>query len=151
MRQSVHLGLIGLAVVYLAFFSSPVPKVVKDILYTGLGRFVALGGIVYLTMYQSVPLALLAVVFYVKAVHSTYHEGFTADSDKCKDMSKLSMDEKKECAKWEATKDMAKTVKEEDPSRTSSKGGVPSHKGSSDGAVPSGAEKTEHYENFASF
>jgi hypothetical protein len=149
MRQSVHLGLLGAAVVYLAFFSSPVPKVIKDILYTGLGRFVALGGLVYLAMYQSVPLALLAVIFYVKAVHSTYHEGFTADSDKCKDMSKLSMDEKKECAKWEATKDMAKTVA--DPSREGSKGGVPSHKGSSDGAVPSGAEKTERYENFAGF
>ena len=149
MRHNVHLGLVGVAIVYLAFFSSPVPKVVKDILYTGLGRFVALGGISYLAMYQSFPLALLAVVFYVKSVHSTYHEGFTADSDKCKDMSKLSLDEKKECAKWEATKDSAKTV--QDPSRESSKGGVPSHKGSSDGAVPSGGEKTEHYENFASF
>jgi hypothetical protein len=151
MRQSVHLGLVGAAVVYLAFFSSPVPSVVKTVLYTSLGKFVVLGGIAYLALYQSMPLALLATVFYTKAVHSTYHEGFTADADKCKDRSKLSADEKKDCAKWDATKDMEKTVKEEDPSRTASKGGVPSHKGSSAGAVAHGGEKTEHYENFATF
>ena len=151
MRQNVHLGLVGVAVVYLAFFSWPVPKVVKDVLHTSIGKFVVLGGIAYLAMYQSPTLAILATIFYTKSVHSAYHEGFTADADKCKDRSKLSAEEKKDCAKWDAVKDSHKTVVDTDPTRTASSGGVSSHKGSSAGAVAHGGEKTEHYENFATF
>ena len=148
MRQSLRMFLIGALIVYLSFFSWPVPKLVRD---TGVGKLVALSGISYLAINQYPALAILCAIFYSKSIHATYHEGFTADADKCKDRSKLSTDEKKDCAKWDATKDMEKTVKEEDPSRTASKGGVPSHKGSSAGAVAHGGEKTEHYENFATF
>lgn len=145
MRQSVQLGLVGAAVVYLAFFSWPVPSMVKDVLHTDVGKFVVLGGIAYLAMYQSVTLAILATVFYVKSVHSAYHEGFTAGGDTCKDRSKLSGPDKKACAVWDATKSPTS-----DPTRAASGGGVPSSKGSSAGATGH-SSGTEHYENFASF
>lgn len=127
---------------YLAFFSWPVPSVVKDVLHTGVGKLVVLGGVAYLSMYQSVTLAILAAVFYVKTLHSVHHEGFTADGDTCKDRSKLEGSDKKACAVWDATKS--------DPARDSSSGGVPSSKGSSAGATGQ-STGTEHYENFAAF
>jgi len=143
--------LIGAFIVYLSFFSWPVPKLVRDVLHTGVGKLVALSGISYLAINQYPALAILSAIFYSKSVHAAYHEGFTADSDKCKDRSKLSMEEKKECAKWEATKDSQKTVEEHDPSRKAASGDVASHKGSSDGAKAHESAKTEHYENFAPF
>jgi hypothetical protein len=151
MRQSVELFLIGALIVHLAFFSWPVPKLVRDVLHTGVGKLVVLSGISYLALYQSPALAILGAIFYSKSVHAAYHEGFTADADKCKDRSKLSMEEKKECAKWEATKDSHKTVEEHDPSRKAASGDVSSHKGSSAGAKAHESGKTEHYENFAPF
>lgn len=135
MRQSIQLALVGAAVVHLSFFSWPVPRVVKDVLHTGVGKLVFLSGISYLALYQSPTLAILAAIFYVKSVHSLYHEGFTADSDTCKDRSKLSDEEKKDCAKWDARPTSAQ----------------PSTPGSSSGATPSSSPKTEHYENFATF
>jgi hypothetical protein len=143
--------LIGALIVHLAFFSWPVPKLVRDVLQTGVGKLVVLSLISYLAINQYPALAILGAIFYSKSVHAAYHEGFTADADKCKDRSKLSMEEKKECAKWEATKDSEKTVEDPDPSRKAASGDVPSHKGSSDGAKAHDSGKTENYENFAPF
>ena len=92
MRFTVQLGLVGAFVVYLAFFAWPVPSIVKDVLRTGVGRFVVLGGISWLAIYHSTALAILGAIFYVKSVHSAYHEAMT-DSPKKKDKKK---DEKKE-------------------------------------------------------
>lgn len=75
MRFTVQLALVGAFVVYLAFFAWPVPSIVKDVLRTGVGRFVVLGGISWLAIYHSTALAILGAVFYVKSVHSAYHEG----------------------------------------------------------------------------
>lgn len=150
MRQSIRMFLIGALIVHLAFFSWPVPKIVQDVLHTGVGKLVVLSAISYLAINQYPALAILGAIFYSKSVHAAYHEGFTADSDKCKDRSKLSMEEKKECAKWEATKDM-KTVEDPDPSRKAASGDVSSHMGSSAGAKAHESSKTENYENFAPF
>lgn len=130
MRAQTELALCGAAAVFLAFFSWPVPKVVKDLYLTGVGRLVVLGAIVYLAKFQSVPLAILLAIYYTKAVRAAYHEGFEADK---KDETKK--DEKKEV----------------DPSRMSSSSGLPANKGSSASAKAAESGKTEHYQNFMPF
>lgn len=131
MRPQTELALCGAAAVFLAFFSWPVPKVVKDLYHTGVGRFVVLGAIVYLAKYQSVPLAILLAIYYVKACSAAYSEGFEAEKK----------EEKKEPKKEDVV----------DPSRASSSSGLPASKGSSDGAKASEPAKTEHYQNFMPF
>lgn len=42
MRTNTELTLIGLAAVYLAFFSWPVPRIITQIFHTGIGRFLGL-------------------------------------------------------------------------------------------------------------
>lgn len=130
MRAQTELAVLGVAAVFLAFFSWPVPKVVKDLYHTGVGRFLVLGAIVYLAKYQSVPLAILLAIYYTKACHAAFTEGFEADKKEEK------KDEKKEVV---------------DPSRTSSSSGLPASKGSSAGAKASEPAKTEHYQNFMPF
>jgi len=92
MRFTVQLALVGAFVVYLAFFAWPVPSIVKDVLRTGVGRFIVLGGISWLAIYHSTALAILGAIFYVKSVHSAYHEGLKMpekdDKDKKKDKKK---------------------------------------------------------------
>lgn len=132
MRAQTELALCGAAAVFLAFFSWPVPKVVKDLYQTGVGRFVVLGAIIYLAKFQSVPLAILLAIYYVKACRAAYSEGFEAEEKK---------EEKKEEPKKEAV----------DPSRTSSSSGLPASKGSSAGAKAVESGKTEHYQNFMPF
>lgn len=94
MRFTVQLALVGAFVVYLAFFAWPVPSIVKDVLRTGVGRFVVLGGISWLAIYHSTALAILGAIMYVKSVHSAYHEAMT-DSPK-KDKKKDDKDKKKD-------------------------------------------------------
>ena len=131
MRSQVELALCGVAAVFLAFFSWPIPKMVKDLYMTGVGRLAVLGAIVYLAKFQSVPLAILLAVYYTKACRAAYTEGFEADK-------------KKE----EPKKDDKKEV---DPSRTASSGALPASKGSSAGAKGAEAPGTEHFLNFAPF
>ena len=94
MRFTVQLALVGAFVVYLAFFAWPVPSIVKDILRTGVGRFVVLGGISWLAIYHSTALAILGAILYVKSVHSAYHEGLK--NPEKKDKKKDEKDKKKE-------------------------------------------------------
>ena len=130
MRAQTELAVLGVATVFLAFFSWPVPKVVKDLYQTGVGRLVVLGAIVYLAKYQSVPLAILLAIYYVKACRAAYSEGFEAEETK---------EEKKE------------EKKETDPSRMSSSSGLPASKGSSAGAKGTTPAVTENYQNFMPF
>lgn len=134
MRINTELGILGAAVVYLSFFSWPIPKVIRDVLQTGIGRFVALAGVVYLAKYQSVALAILAAIFYSKAVRAAYHENFEVKEEK-KDEKK-----KEEPKKGGAT-----------PPPPAVAGNVPASPGSSASAIPSMPPKTEHYQNFAPF
>ena len=130
MRAQTELAVCGAAAVFLAFFSWPVPKVVKDLYQTGVGRFVVLGAIIYLAKFQSVPLAILRAMYYGKGCRAAYSEGVEAEEKK---------DEKKE------------EKKEVDPSRASSSSGLPASKGSSAGAKAVESGKTEHYQNFMPF
>lgn len=130
MRGQTELAVLGVAAVFLAFFSWPVPKLVKDLYLTGVGRLAVLGAIIYLAKYQSVPLAILLAIYYTKAVRAAYHEGFEGEEKK---------DEKKD------------EKKETDPSRTASSGALPASKGSAAGAKGAEAPGTEHFLNFASF
>lgn len=128
MRAQTELAVLGGAAVFLAFFSWPIPKLVKDLYMTGVGRLVVLGAIIYLAKYQSVPLAILLAIYYVKACRAAYTEGFEGEEKK---------GEKKE--------------KETDPSRLTSSGSMPASKGSAAGASASTSAKTEHFLNFAPF
>lgn len=131
MRAQTELAVVGVAAVFLAFFSWPVPKMVKDLYQTGVGRLVVLGAIVYLAKFQSVPLAILLALYYVKACNAAYTEGFEAEEKK---------DDKKEEKKEPV-----------DPSRTSSSSGLPASKGSSAGAKGTTPAVTENYQNFMPF
>jgi len=131
MRAQTELAVLGVAAVFLAFFSWPVPKMVKDLYMTGVGRLVVLGAIIYLAKFQSVPLAILLAIYYVKACRAAYTEGFEGGEEK--------KDEKKE------------EKKETDPSRTASSGALPASKGTSAGAKGTTAAGTENFLNFAPF
>ena len=131
MQTKVEMALIGTAVVYLSFFSWPVPKFVKDVCHTGLGRLVLLSAVAYLAKYQSVPLALILSLYYAMAVRAAYTEAFESGNK----------DDKKDHVKTHPA----------DPSRASDSGNKSAHKGSSAGAKASESGKTEHYQNFASF
>ena len=130
MRAQTELAVLGVAAVFLAFFSWPVPKIVKDLYQTGVGRLVVLGAIIYLAKFQSVALAILLAIYYVKACRAAYSEGFEAEEKK---------EDKKE--EKEAV----------DPSRTSSSSGLPASKGSSAGAKGTTPAVTENYQNFMPF
>jgi hypothetical protein len=95
MRFTVQLALVGAFVVYLAFFAWPVPGIVKDILRTGVGRFIVLGGISWLAIYHSTALAILGAILYVKSVHSAYHEGLKNPEKKDKKEKKEKKDDDK--------------------------------------------------------
>lgn len=133
MRATTELAICAAAAVYIAFFSWPVPKMIRDIYHTGLGRFVVLASIIYLAKYQSIPLAILLSIYYTKAARAAYHETFESGDSKKKEEK----EEKKE--------------EERDPTRKTASGSTPAHKGSSSGAVPKEDSKTEHYQNFATF
>jgi hypothetical protein len=75
MRANVELGILGASAVYLAFFSWPVPKVIKDIYQTGIGRLVVLLTIAWLAKTQSIPIAILLAIAYVRFSYAAYHEG----------------------------------------------------------------------------
>lgn len=138
MRQQTELALCGAAAVGLAFFSWPVPEVVKDVYRTGVGRLVVLLAIVYLAKFQSVPLAILLSIYYAKAARAAYHEAFeSGDGEKKKEDCDCSKCEKKE--------------EEKNPARTSSSGNTAASSGSSAGASPSSSSTTERYENFGTF
>lgn len=136
MRQQTELAVCGAAAVGLAFFSWPVPEMVKDVYRTGVGRLVVLLAVIYLAKFQSVPLAILLSIYYVKAARAAYHEDFeSGDGEKKKKDKKEEKEEEKEV----------------DPSRTSSSGKTAASSGSSAGASARDSGTTENYQNFASF
>jgi hypothetical protein len=132
MRANTELIAIGAACVFLAFFSWPVPRLVKDIYQTGVGRLVVLGAIAYLAKFQSIPLAILLAIYYVKACRAAYQEGMENKEDE--------KEEKKE-----------KSKEDEDPSRKASSGNASAHKGSDSGATGVTSSKTENFQNFMPF
>lgn len=134
MRANVELAILGAAVVYIAFFSWPVPSIVKDIYHSGVGRAVVLGSIVYLAKFQSIPLAILLSIYYCKACSEAYREAF--------EVPKPPKEEKKEKKDDEKDKPPPPAV----PGNVTT---APPSGGAT--ASPSTSGTTEHYMNFSTF
>lgn len=137
MRYEVY-TLAAVAIV-LAFFSWPVPRVVKDILHSGVGRLAALAGIAYVAKYQSCPVAVLLAIYYVKATNAAYHEGMENKAETEEEKKKREEEEKK------------KKAEETVAALTASSGNVATSSGSSASATGTTSAATEGYQNFASF
>ena len=60
--------LVGLLIVYLAFFSSPPPDFVKSALESSIGKVVALVGVLYVTVYQSLIVGVFLAVAFMMSV-----------------------------------------------------------------------------------
>ena len=129
MRTNTELAAIGIAAVYLAFFSWPVPRIIKDIFYTGVGRFLALLGVAYLAKQQSAALAIIAAILYVNFAAAAYNENF--DNKK---------DEKK-----------PEPPKKDSALPPAISGNIPSASGSSAAAQPASSGVTENFEAFSGF
>ena len=60
-----ELVLVGLLIVYIAFFTHPVPKFLAEVFQSPVGHAVALGGILYTTVYQSLIVGVFMAIAYV--------------------------------------------------------------------------------------
>jgi len=68
----VEIVVVGVVIVYLAFFSNPPPAFVKSLLDTPIGKIVALLAVLYVTVYQSLIIGVfLAVAFIMSASKTT--------------------------------------------------------------------------------
>lgn len=66
MRLSeVELVLVGLIIVYVAFFTNPVPHFLRNIFKSPVGHAVALGCILYVTAYESLIVGIFLAIAYV--------------------------------------------------------------------------------------
>ena len=66
--STVEIVVVGVVIVYLAFFSNPPPAFVKSLLETPIGKVVALLAVLYVTVYQSLIIGVfLAVAFIMSA------------------------------------------------------------------------------------
>lgn len=69
MRLSVpEMVIVGLLIVYLAFFSNPAPSFIKSVLDNPVGKVVALLGVVYVTVYQSLIVGVFMAVAFIMSV-----------------------------------------------------------------------------------
>jgi hypothetical protein len=62
--------LVGLFIVYLAFFSNPPPTFVRSVLSSPVGKIVALLGVVYVTVYQSLIVGVFAALAFMMSAPS---------------------------------------------------------------------------------
>jgi len=60
--------LVGLLIVYLAFFSNPPPSFVKSTLDSPIGKVAALVGVLYVTVYQSLIVGVFLAVAFMMSV-----------------------------------------------------------------------------------
>jgi len=61
----VELALVGLLIVYVAFFTNPVPLFLKSLFESPVGHAVALGGILYVFVYHSLVVGVFLAIAYV--------------------------------------------------------------------------------------
>jgi hypothetical protein len=61
----VELALVGLLIVYVAFFTNPVPLFLKSLFESPIGHAVALGGILYVFVYHSLVVGVFLAIAYV--------------------------------------------------------------------------------------
>ena len=70
--STVEIVVVGVLIVYLAFFSNPPPAFVKSLLDTPIGKVVALLAVLYVTVYQSLIIGVfMAVAFIMSASRMT--------------------------------------------------------------------------------
>jgi len=62
--------LVGLLIVYLAFFSNPPPSFVTSVLNNPVGKVLALLGVVYVTVYQSLIVGVFGALAFMMSVSS---------------------------------------------------------------------------------
>ena len=60
-----ELILVGLLIVYIAFFTHPVPQFISKALMSPVGHAIALGGILYMSVYQSLIVGVFLAIAYV--------------------------------------------------------------------------------------
>ena len=65
-----ELILVGLVIVYIAFFSHPPPSHVKDFLSSSVGKTIAMLGVLYVTVYKSLIVGVFLAVAFVLTVTS---------------------------------------------------------------------------------
>jgi hypothetical protein len=71
MRVSqVELGIVALLIGYVAFYTHPAPKHLQDFLSTPVGNVIALGGILYVTVYQSLVVGVFLAIAYIMTVNA---------------------------------------------------------------------------------
>ena len=70
--STVEIVVVGVLIVYLAFFSNPPPAFVKSLLDTPIGKVVALLAVLYVTVYQSLIIGVfMGVAFIMSASRMT--------------------------------------------------------------------------------
>lgn len=65
-----ELLLVGLVIVYIAFFSHPPPSHLKDFLSSSVGKTIAMLGVLYVTVYNSLIVGVFLAIAFVLTVTS---------------------------------------------------------------------------------
>lgn len=66
----VELGVVGLIIAYIAFFTHPPPSHLADFLSTPVGKIIALVGVLYVTVYQSLVVGVFLAIAYIMSAGS---------------------------------------------------------------------------------
>uniref|UniRef100_A0A6C0EPM8 Uncharacterized protein n=1 Tax=viral metagenome TaxID=1070528 RepID=A0A6C0EPM8_9ZZZZ len=65
-----ELVIVALLIGYVAFYTHPAPKHLQDFLSTPVGNVIALGGILYVTVYQSLVVGVFLAIAYIMTVNA---------------------------------------------------------------------------------
>jgi hypothetical protein len=65
-----ELVIVALLIGYVAFYTHPAPKHLQDFLSTPVGNVIALGGILYVTVYQSLVVGVFIAIAYIMTVNA---------------------------------------------------------------------------------
>jgi hypothetical protein len=65
-----ELVIVALLIGYVAFYTHPAPKHFQDFLSTPVGNVLALGGILYVTVYQSLVVGVFLAIAYIMTVNA---------------------------------------------------------------------------------
>jgi hypothetical protein len=63
--SKVELILVGLLIIYISFFTNPVPFFISDVFKSPVGHALALGLVLYLTVYESLIVGIFVAIAYV--------------------------------------------------------------------------------------
>lgn len=64
----IELGLTALIIVYIAFYTHPVPSHIRDFMSSPVGSIVSLLGVLYVTVYQSLVVGIFLAIAYLVSV-----------------------------------------------------------------------------------